>query len=227
MAMRPTPFGAKAIDRRAYVIAASHMSPIRYMRFHDALDPLLGSPTKLRLLRTMFGAPDQRWTGRELARTARVSVAQAARELSELADTSLVDREVVGRSYSWQLNRRHVFWPVLADLFHHESSLRSVLVRELSDGLRRAGIERARLFGSIPRGEERDDSDIDLFLEVRAAGGRARAAEAVDRLRSDLWNRYGNPVSALIYSRAEVARPRNPALLKSIEEDGMSVIGVD
>ena len=195
------------------------------MRFSDALTPILGSATKLRLLRAMFGSPDRRWTGRELARSTLVSAAQAARDLSQLADTSLVEREVIGRSYSWRLNYRHVLWPVLAGLFREESDLRPGLIRELASGLVPAKVERARLFGSIPRGDERADSDIDLFLEVRDAGGKARAEEAIDRFRSRLWERYGNPVSALIYTRAEVAHPRNPTLLKAIEEEGFGVVG--
>ena len=223
-------FGASGLSTselgpRGYVDVVSHMSLIRDMRFHDALNPVLGSETKLGLLRTMFDAPDRKWTGRELARAARVSVAQAARELRQLADTSLVAREVVGKSYSWQLNPGHVLWPVLRDLFRQESCLRSELIVDLAQGLRPAKVERARLFGSIPRGEERNDSDIDLFLEVSDASERASAEEAVDRVRSRLWDRYGNAVSALIYTRAEVARPRNPALLRAIEEEGLSVIG--
>ncbi len=50
------------------------------MRFNAGLDPLLGSPTKLRLLRTLLPVPSRQWTGRELATAARVSTAQAARD---------------------------------------------------------------------------------------------------------------------------------------------------
>ena len=195
------------------------------MRFHDALNPILGSTTKLGLLRTMFASTGRRWTGRELARTSGVSPAQAARDLAELAETSLVSREVMGSAYSWQLNPSHVLTPVLEELFRREAGLRSEMLRAVSEGLRASKVDRARVFGSIPRGEERDDSDVDLFLQIRTPGERESAEEAVDRIRSAVWNRFGNPVSAIIYTRAEVARPRNPALLKAIEEDGLDVTG--
>ncbi len=193
------------------------------MRLTNALDRLLGSPTRLGLLRTMYASPTRRWTGRELARSARLSAAQAARDLRELAETSLIDRDVVGRSYSWLLNSSHVLMPVLADLFRRESGLRSDLLRTLWEGLRSTNVEKARVYGSIPRGEERDDSDIDLFLQVRAPGDREKVEEAVDRIRSRVWDQFGNPVSALIYTRAEVAHPRNPALLKAIATEGLDV----
>ncbi len=152
-------------------------------------------------------------------------MAQAARDLAQLADTSLINRKVIGSAYSWQLNSSHVLIPVLAELFRRESGLRSEMLQAVSRGLRVARFDRARVFGSILRGEERDDSDVDLFLQIRTSGERERAEEAVARVRSELWNRFGNPVSAIIYTRAEARHPRNPALLKAIEQEGLDVPG--
>jgi len=193
------------------------------MRLERALNAILGSATKLGLLRTMYRSPERRWTGRELARSAGVSTAQSARDLGELADTSLVLREVVGRSYSWQLNRSHVLFGALGDLFVRESSLRSELLREVSQAIPPARPERVRLFGSVARGEGRNDSDVDLFLQVPGPAERRQAEEAVHRIRTRIWNRFGNPVSALVYTRAEVERPKNPSLMNSIEREGVDI----
>ena len=196
---------------------------IRYMRLERALDTILGSATKLGLLRTLYRSPDRRWTGRELARSAGVSTAQSARDLGELADTSLVLREVMGRSYSWQLNRSHVLFEALGDLFVREANLRSDLLRDVSEAIPPARPERVRLFGSVARGEGRDDSDVDLFLQVPGSAERGPAEEAVHRIRTRIWHRFGNPVSALVYTRAEVERPKNPSLLDSIEQEGVDI----
>lgn len=193
------------------------------MQLRRALNPILGSTTKLELLRTLFRSPGREWTGRELAGSAGVSAAQAARDLAELADTSVVLRDVVGRSYSWRLNSSHVLFASLTGLFAQEASLRAELLHDLSDELRLARPERARLFGSISRGEERPDSDVDLFVQVRTPAERNEIEEAVQRIRTRVWDRFGNPVSALVYTRAELVRPRNPALLESIEREGVEV----
>jgi predicted nucleotidyltransferase len=195
------------------------------MRFNEALTPVLGSPSKLGLLRTMFATQERSWTGRELARAAGVSTAQAARDLQELADTSLVSREVVGRSYSWRLRPSHVLHAALSELFHRERECRAALLRAISDGLQPARVERARVYGSVSRGEERDDSDVDLFLQVATAKDRMGAEAAADRLRTTVWMRFGNPLSVLVYTRAEAVRPRNPELLRSIDRDGLDVSG--
>lgn len=154
-----------------------------------------------------------------------MSVAQAARDLRDLSETSLVTREVVGKAYLWRLNSGHVLAAPLAELFARESGLRAELLRDVSTALRPARLDRARLFGSIPRGEERADSDIDLYLEIRSSRDRHRAEEAVDRMRPRLWDRFGNPVSALIYTRAEASHPRNPSLIQAIEDEGLDVLG--
>jgi predicted nucleotidyltransferase len=193
------------------------------MRFQDALNPVLGSLSKLRLLRTMFIAPVRSWTGRELAQAARVSTAQAARDLNALANTSLVSRDVVGRAYSWRLSSTHILVPVLAELFRQEADLRSDLLRTVSEALDIESIERARVFGSVSRGEERDDSDVDLFVQVRSARDRAVVEMAVEKVRSRVWDRFGNPVSALVYTRVEAERTRNPALLETIDREGLDV----
>jgi predicted nucleotidyltransferase len=208
-----------------YVSHERHVSLIRDMRFSDALNPILGSPSKLGLLRPMYASPDRQWTGRELARAARVSTAQAARDLGELADTSVVSREVRGSSYSWRLNSSHALTPVLTELFRREAGLRTELLQTVSRGLRDSRVDRALVFGSISRGDERDDSDVDLFLQIRTSGEREHAEEAVDRVRAEIWTRFGNPVSALIYTRTEVARPRSQTLFTRIDQEGLDVTG--
>ncbi|MCI4320171.1 MAG: hypothetical protein L3K23_08600 [Thermoplasmata archaeon] len=66
---------------------------------------------------------------------------------------------------------------------------------------------------------------MDLFLQIRTSGERERAEEAVNKVRTQVWERFGNPVSPFIFTRAQVARPRNPALLKAIELEGLDVTG--
>jgi predicted nucleotidyltransferase len=199
------------------------MSLARDMRFHHALSPILGSATKLDLMRTMFATPERRWSGRELAAAAQVSVAQAARDMAELADTSVVTREVNGRSYSWQLNPRHVFFDALTELFRREATVTSELLRTLAAGLSSSPVRSARVFGSIVRGVERAESDVDLLVEVRTPSERDKVEAALHRLRTQVWVRFGNPLAALVYTRAELARPRNPALLKGIEIENLEV----
>jgi predicted nucleotidyltransferase len=193
------------------------------MRIAAALDPVLSSRTRVRLLRTLFGNPTRRWTGRELAKAARVSTAQAARDLRELSDVGIVHWDAIGRSYSWELSRSHVLFDPLSSLFEFEANLKSELVRQISKELQSEPIRKAKLFGSVARGDERSDSDIDLFLEIENASQAPRVDNAVDRVRAQIWRTFGNAVVPLVYTSSKVKRPPNPKLLNAIEREGIDV----
>lgn len=193
------------------------------MRITRALDPVLGTPTKLRLVRSLVGAPARRRTGRELAKQAGVSPAQAARDLRDLLDVGVVNCEVHGRTFAWSWNSDHVLATPVAALMNLEASLRGSLVAEIAKGLRRLPIQKAVLFGSVARGEERADSDIDLFLTVRDEAQRKQVEDSLAALRHQIWVRFGNGLTALVYTSGELKRPANPALLKSIDSDGLRV----
>jgi predicted nucleotidyltransferase len=193
------------------------------LRLTRALDPLLASPTKLRLLRTLLASHNRTWTGRELSGAARVSSAQGARDLKDLAEVGIVLRDVKGRSYSWRANPDHVLFETLSSLFRDEEGLRAELVRQISSCLKSSPIERAFLFGSFARGEERPDSDVDLYVEVKGEAERPRVAAALGRAKTRIWTRFGNPVSAIVYTKAQSRRPANPALMATIYREGIQV----
>ena|SRR5271157_1345944 len=194
------------------------------MKFGDGLDRLLDSPTKLRLLRKLLSAPERRWTGRELAGAARVSTAQAARDLRDFLDIGIVLREIQGKSYSWHVNDRHVFVPELSRLLSFEANLRAGLVREVAELIAHTPVHRALLFGSVARGDERADSDVDLFLVVGTPADRPSVLTALEKVRRRIWDRYGNPVSSLVYTEEEARKPANPAMVANVMREGLSVI---
>jgi predicted nucleotidyltransferase len=193
------------------------------MKLTSALDPVFSNSTKVRLLRTMFAAPERAWTGREVASSALVSTAQTARDLHGLSDVGLVEYDVRGKSYSWHLNRDHVLFAQLSQLFGLESSLKSELIRQVAQELRTGPIERARMFGSVARGEERSDSDIDLFLQVRNGVSKVQVEAAITRARDRVWKSFGNALSSLVYTFAESKSPPNPALMNVIDRDGIEI----
>ena len=188
-----------------------------------ALDSVLGSPTRLRLSRVLLESPARRWTGRELAKAAGVSTAQAARDLRELHDVGILRRDVHGRSFAWGWNGDHILAPSLSELFELEANLGKELKREIGKALRGLPIQQARIFGSVARSEERADSDVDLFLQVRGKVDKARVEDALDDVRRRIWVRFGNPLTPLVYTAAELAHPINPELIRSILTEGQVV----
>lgn len=115
----------------------------------------------------------------------------------------------------------HALAEPLHRLFEVEPSLMEQLRERLEAALRPLPVERAVLFGSIARGDERPESDIDLFVETRGNAEKERVAQALSEASLEFAQRFGNPLSNLILTRAEIGRGWNPALLASIEREGI------
>jgi predicted nucleotidyltransferase len=196
------------------------------MRFTRSLDLILSSPTKLQILRVLTRTSHRAWTGRELAGAASVSTSQTARDLLDLLNAGIVSREVHGRTHAWRLAAENALTPEVVRLFGFEANLKSTLAHDVASLLRRLPVRRAVLFGSLARGDDREDSDIDLFVEVPRSRDKPLVETALARVRDRVWDRYGRPLSAILYTSAEVRHPPNQSLLDSIDRDAIEVVSL-
>jgi predicted nucleotidyltransferase len=150
-----------------------------------------------------------------------VSTAQTARVLQDLLDAGIVTSRAAGRAFVWRWNADHVWAPSIQRLFEEEEGIPAGLVADLSKMLKELPVERASLFGSIPRGQERSDSDIDLFVQTPNAEASEEVRDHLDRAREDLWKKYGNPLSPLVLTSQEVRRSSGTSLFDTIATEGI------
>jgi|HubBroStandDraft_4_1064222.scaffolds.fasta_scaffold71822_2 predicted nucleotidyltransferase/biotin operon repressor len=197
------------------------MFGVSNMRFRRPLTELLGSPIRVDLLRVISRARGEALSGRELARRASASPSQVNEHLRYLEAQGLVRSQTLGRVHAWSLSPEHVLADSLQQLFEMEPAIFNQLRSKLEATLRPLPIERAILFGSVARGDERPESDIDLFIETRGQAEKEQVAEALSRASQEFALRFGNPLSNLILTHAEVKRKSNPELLQTIEREGL------
>ncbi|MFI5414821.1 MAG: nucleotidyltransferase family protein [Candidatus Lutacidiplasmatales archaeon] len=195
------------------------------MKFHDPLDSLLSSTSRVRVLRLLLQFPGTTFTGREVARLCAISPSQALTALDGLRLDGLAGRQAAGRAYLWSLVRTHTLFEPLEALFRADRHAMDSLRDLIRDRLRGVPVRRAVIFGSLARGDERPGSDIDLFVELRSNSRRGEVEIALGKLRSEILARFGNILSPLVYTRRESIRPPNPALLEAIDSEGLSVVG--
>lgn len=195
------------------------------MKFHDPLDSLLSSSSRVRVLRLLLQFPETTFTGREVARLCAISPSQALTALDGLRLNGLAVRQAAGRAYLWSLVRTHALFAPLDALFRADRRATDSLRDLIRDRLRGLPVRRAVLFGSVARGDERPGSDIDLFVELRSNSRRREVETALGALRSEILAQFGNLLSPLVYTRQESTRSPNPALLEAIESEGLSVVG--
>ena len=80
--------------------------------------------------------------------------------------------------------------------------------------LREAGVSRSSVFGSTARGEAKDDSDIDLLVDLPKGKSLLDLAE----LQIQLQEALGHKVDVLTY------RSISPLLLDYIQRDQVSIL---
>ena len=191
------------------------------MRFHRPLTELLGSPIRIDVLRALSRTRGEALSGRELARRVSASPSQVNEHLGSLEAQGLVRSQTIGRVHAWSLSTEHALAAPLQHLFEAEPAIFDQLRARLEAVLRPLPIERAILFGSVVRGDDRPESDIDLFVETRGKAEKEEVADALGRASQEFALRFGNPLSNLILTRAEVERGSYPELLASIEREGL------
>jgi hypothetical protein len=172
------------------------------------------------LLAVLSGA-DAAFTGRQLARMVAASSEGARMALTRLVEQGVVHRQPAGAAQMFRLNRDHLAaGPILALASLREQFLDRVRA-ELAAWA--PGPAYAALFGSSARGDERPDSDIDVFLlrptgvDGSDAGWRAQAA----RLEADMTRWTGNDARILEFSADDLARHRRPGRDPDVVDDSV------
>jgi len=118
-----------------------------------------------RLLRAFFTYPEKGFTESELERIAGIPQASVHRNVKSLMDNGLLDRKRIGKANLYSLNREHILYKLLSSNFEAERNVLVELKNMIEESVKSLPqIELAVLFGSILKGMERADSDVDIFI---------------------------------------------------------------
>lgn len=189
------------------------------------LDDVLNGVVALRVTRTLALHPAKEFTGRELAREARVSPSKAIDALNRLREHGLVVRRTVGPAHLWRFRRAAALAEPLRELFEREHGLDQEIRKTLDAGLRRIPhIERAVLFGSRARGDASPASDIDLLVIVDHERHKRTFDADFTKLRTRIEERFGAHLQSIVYSNEEARRKRDHPLLRAVEDEGVVLV---
>lgn len=146
----------------------------------------------------LFGAPDESFYVREIARQIETSVGTVQRELTLLADVGFVNRSQRGNQVYYQANQEHPDYPELRALLAKTLGVFQLLKSALAPIESR--IDFAFVYGSVARGEEKATSDIDLMVI-----GTATLDNVLDAV-GPLEKQLRRPVNPTIYSRKDLKK---------------------
>jgi|SRR3990172_8692576 len=195
------------------------------MHFHGLPERLLGSRTRISVLKALLRTPGAEWTGRELAREAMVSPSQALAALRAFEGEGMCHQRRHGRAGVWSLDPDHFLTRELSAVLHLDQTAQGRLVVLLEEALRGSGAIEAHLFGSMAVGREEASSDIDLLVVFPGQKGADAWHTRLDALRSRVEREFSNFLSPLIYTRAQVRKGGARRIAEEARRTG-TVIGV-
>ncbi len=186
------------------------------MKFHNVLNDILGNKTKVKLLRAFFTYPEKEFTEIELQRIAGIPQASVHRNVKSLLENGLLDRKRIGKANLYILNKEHILYPLLNSGFEGEKNILIELKKMIAGIVRSPSeVEMAILFGSIIKGMERADSDIDIFIVCK--GDKLELEEKLKDLITFTQNKFGNPVSLLIKHYKELEDLKARSIYKELK----------
>lgn len=160
------------------------------------MSELFGGSARYRALRLLFEHPDRGFGARELASSAGIDPGAASRWLRRWADVGLLQRREQGRQTVYMASAASSLVP-LRQLMQQDSQVARVLSASLE--ALDLPVQAAAVFGSIPRGDEHPESDIDLLLVTD--GSRLKAQAHFKAAGREL----GRPVNVLTMTPQEWA----------------------
>ena len=125
------------------------------------LKDLIGSKTRQTLLKAFVESPDVEYYTRQLAKLYKISVGTLHRELKRLSLSGILKERKVGNIKLFSLNKQNPLYEEIKNIIYKTQGVIS-FVRGAISGIK--GIKVAFIYGSFAKGDERQDSDVDMFL---------------------------------------------------------------
>jgi len=175
------------------------------MRYHAPLDDILGNRVQVKLLRVLVRTKGS-FTGRELARLIGHSQNQTSLALQELERNGLVVWQGAGRSHLYSVDEDNILVTDFLEAgFRLEDELQNRMARVFLDEIGRDLVS-IILFGSIAKGEEKPNSDVDLVVVVRDKADLKIVEERVAEASASVTRRFGNQAMPIVVKKSDYER---------------------
>src|ERR1017187_10486592 len=163
------------------------------MQFNTNIIMLMSSDAKVKILRHVIN-DGFRMTGRELARMCGISHSMAIDTLKEFEAMNLVYNFRAGKSVVWMTKPDSYTYSIAKKIYGKKEDylpiehLKTLIINSLPGKI----AKRAVLFGSVSKGKENYNSDIDLFVLVEGAKEKKIMEKCLEGLNDKCMTLYGN-----------------------------------
>lgn len=190
------------------------------MKFKVSLLDVLSSKTKVKIIKFLL-KHEASMSEREIASILKVSHMSINRTMRELADVNFVNFVNIGKAHLWKVNRKSYTFKALSQLIKDISTiekplgeLKATLLRNLSKALAKKVV----LFGSVAKGLERSNSDIDIFILVKDKPSKIKLEPSIEKLSNLCFEIYGNRLASYILTQQELKQKKRLKIISEIEK---------
>lgn len=190
------------------------------MKFHISLLDILNSKVKIKIIKFLL-THEASMSEREIASILKVSHMSINRTMRELADLNFVNFITVGKAHLWKVNQKSYAYKVLSGLIKRVSNikepiedLKKILLKELPKKL----IKRIVLFGSVAKGTEKTNSDIDIFILVKDNRSKEKIESSLEKLSNLCFDIYGNRLAPYVLCDQEIKQRKNLKIISEIDK---------
>lgn len=190
------------------------------MLFHKPILDVLNTKTKQKIVLFLL-KHEALMSEREIAAVSGVSHMSINRIMHELAQMNFVHILRTGRSHLWRINRDSYAYQALSESIGRLGSRLAPfeeLKKTILSNLPLSQIDKIALFGSIARGTEQFNSDIDIYIQVKNGQAKQNIKQAIEKLGLLCLEKYGNVLSPYILSDSELKRKERLRLISNINQ---------
>ncbi len=165
------------------------------MKQNTSLADALFGKTKKAVISILYSKPEKSWHLRELARAAFLSPTMLGKEINLLASAGIVLDTADGNRRMVRANPGCPIFDELRGLARKTAGVADIVKEALFDI---PGIDFAFIFGSVARGQERADSNVDVCV-IGAASPRN-----INDVLGSVEATLGRPINPIVYTAHEL-----------------------
>jgi predicted nucleotidyltransferase len=190
------------------------------MKFSFSPIEIITSKTKTKIVKFLL-SHEAAMSEREIASVLNVSHMSINRIMKELANINFVNYVTIGKAHLWKVNRKSYAFKVLFQLIKEISNINGPLEdlkKTILENVAGSNIKKVVLFGSVAKGLERENSDIDVFILVKNMKMKKEVETVIERLLNKCFDLYGNRLAPYILTEHEIKKRRNLSLISEINK---------
>jgi len=194
------------------------------MKLHKYLEQALGNKISISVLRVLVNHKGKIFTIRRLAEDADASHPEVSATVEELEKFGIVQIQPVGRAHQVSLNEKsYVLQEIVKPILKAEEKTLDKVILILKNHLGTKKITSAAIFGSVSRGEEKEDSDIDVLI---ISDDFEYASMLISNAGQEIFLKLHNKVAPIIFSESEFkSKKKKNDFIRSILDNHIMIYG--